>query len=167
MSEDTGKIDLHLVPVENPEELNLILGQSHFIKTVEDLHEALAGAVPGLQFGIAFCESSGPRLVRRSGNDDELVALAVRNALSIGAGHSFIVFLRQGFPVNVLGQIKSVSEVCQIYCATANPVQVIVAETAAGRGILGVVDGGSPLGVESEADVEARKRLLRELGYKL
>jgi uncharacterized protein len=167
MSEDTGKIDLHLVPVENPEELNLILGQSHFIKTVEDLHEALAGAVPGLQFGIAFCESSGPRLVRRSGNDDELVALAVRNALSIGAGHSFIVFLRQGFPVNVLGQIKSVSEVCQIYCATANPVQVIVAETAAGRGILGVVDGGSPLGVESEADVKARKRLLRELGYKL
>ena len=121
MSEDTGKIDLHLVPVENPEELNLILGQSHFIKTVEDLHEALAGAVPGLQFGIAFCESSGPRLVRRSGNDDELVELAVRNALSIGAGHSFIVFLRQGFPVNVLGQIKSVSEVCQIYCATANP----------------------------------------------
>ena len=167
MSEDSGKIDLHLVPVDKPEELNVILGQSHFIKTVEDLHEALAGAVPGLEFGIAFCESSGPRLVRRSGNDDELVELAVRNALSIGAGHSFIVLLRQGFPVNVLGQIKSVPEVCQIYCATANPVQVIVAETAAGRGILGVVDGGSPLGVESEADVEARRRLLRELGYKL
>jgi uncharacterized protein len=167
MSEDAGKIDLHLVPVDNPEELNLILGQSHFIKTVEDLHEALAGAVPGLRFGLAFCESSGPRLVRRSGNDDELVALAVRNALSIGAGHSFIVFLRDGFPVNVLNQIKSVPEVCRIYCATANPVQAIVAETAAGRGILGVVDGGSPLGVESEADVEARTRLLRELGYKL
>ena len=167
MSEDAGKIDLHLVPVENPEELNLILGQSHFIKTVEDLHEALAGAVPGLRFAVAFCESSGPRLVRRSGNDDDLVALAVRNALSIGAGHSFIVFLRDGFPVNVLNQIKSVPEVCRIYCATANPVQAIVAETAAGRGILGVVDGGSPLGVEGEADVQARTRLLRELGYKL
>jgi uncharacterized protein len=167
MNEDPGKIELHLIPVEKPEELNLILGQSHFIKTVEDLHEALAGAVPGLRFGIAFCESSGPRLVRRSGNDDELVDLAVHNALSIGAGHSFIVFLRDGFPVNVLGQVKSVPEVCRIYCATANPVQVIVAETSAGRGILGVVDGASPRGVESEADVAARKRLLREIGYKL
>ena len=167
MNEDAGKMELQLVEVENPEELNLILGQSHFIKTVEDLHEALAGAVPGLRFGIAFCESSGPRLVRRSGNDQALVELAVRNALSIGAGHSFIVFLREGFPVNVLGQVKLVPEVCRIYCATANPVQVIVAETPAGRGILGVVDGGSPLGVESEADVTARKRLLRDIGYKL
>ena len=167
MNEDAGKMELQLVEVENPKELNLILGQSHFIKTVEDLHEALAGAVPGLRFGIAFCESSGPRLVRRSGNDQALVELAVRNALSIGAGHSFIVFLREGFPVNVLGQVKLVPEVCRIYCATANPVQVIVAETPAGRGILGVVDGGSPLGVESEADVTARKRLLRDIGYKL
>ena len=167
MNEDAGKMELQLVQVENPEELNLILGQSHFIKTVEDLHEALAGAVPGLRFGIAFCESSGPRLVRRSGNDQALVELAVRNALSIGAGHSFIVFLREGFPVNVLGQVKLVPEVCRIYCATANPVQVIVAETPAGRGILGVVDGGSPLGVESDADVTARKRLLRDIGYKL
>lgn len=160
-------LDVHLVPVEKPPELNLILGQSHFIKTVEDLHEALAGAVPQLRFGIAFCESSGPRLVRRSGNDGELVELATRNALAIGAGHSFIAFLREGFPVNVLNQVKLVPEVCRIYCATANPVQVIVGETDAGRGILGVVDGGSPLGVESDADVEARRELLRAIGYKL
>ncbi len=167
MAEPTTQVELHVVAVEKPEELNLILGQSHFIKTVEDLHEALAGAVPGLRFGIAFCESSGPRLVRRSGNDPELVELATRNATAIGAGHSFVVFLREGFPVNVLNQVKLVPEVCRIYCATANPVQVIVAETAAGRGILGVVDGGSPLGVESEADVAARKELLRQIGYKL
>jgi adenosine/AMP kinase len=162
-----AQIELQVVAVDKPEDLNLILGQSHFIKTVEDLHEALAGAVPGLRFGIAFCESSGPRLVRQSGNDPELVELATRNATAIGAGHSFIVFLREGFPVNVLNQVKLVPEVCRIYCATANPVQVIVGETAAGRGILGVVDGGSPLGVESEADVAARKQLLRQIGYKL
>jgi uncharacterized protein len=167
MAEPATKIALHVVAVEKPDELNLILGQSHFIKTIEDLHEALAGAVPQLRFGIAFCESSGPRLVRRSGNDPELVELATRNATAIGAGHSFIVFLREGFPVNVLNQVKLVPEVCRIYCATANPVQVIVGETAAGRGILGVVDGGSPLGVESEADVAARKQLLRQIGYKL
>jgi uncharacterized protein len=167
MAERTTDVALHVQAVEKPEGLNLILGQSHFIKTVEDLHEALAGAVPGLRFGIAFCESSGPRLVRRSGNDPELVELATRNALAIGAGHSFIVFLREGFPVNVLNQVKLVPEVCRIYCATANPVQVVVAETAAGRGILGVIDGGSPLGVESEADIAARKELLREIGYKL
>ena len=161
------RIELQLVAVDRPDELNLIIGQSHFIKTVEDVHEALAGAVPGLRFGIAFCESSGSRLVRRSGNDPELVELATRNALAIGAGHSFIVFLREGFPVNVLNQVKLVPEVCRIYCATANPVQVIVAETPAGRGILGVIDGGSPLGVETEADIAARRELLRELGYKL
>ncbi len=160
-------IELHLVAVEKPEELNLILGQSHFIKTVEDLHEALAGAVPQLRFGFAFCEASGPRLVRCSGNDPELVELATRNALAIGAGHSFIVFLREGFPVNVLNQIKLVPEVCRIYCATANPVQVIVGETSAGRGILGVIDGAAPLGVETEEDVAARRQLLREIGYKL
>ena len=160
-------VSLDVVALDKPEDVNVIVGQAHFIKTVEDLHEALAGAVLGLRFGIAFCESSGPRLVRRSGNDESLVELAVRNALSIGAGPSFIVFLREGFPLNVLGQVKLVPEVCRIYCATANPVQVIVAETAAGRGILGVVDGGSPLGVESEADVAERKRLLREIGYKL
>lgn len=167
MNETTETVELHVVAVDKPEELNLILGQSHFIKTVEDVHEALAGAVPGLRFAIAFCESSGPRLVRRSGNDPELVELATRNALAIGAGHSFIVFLRQGFPVNVLGQVKLVPEVCRIYCATANPVQVIVAQTTAGRGILGVIDGGSPLGVETEADVAERKQLLRQIGYKL
>ena len=167
MNETGEKIELYVVAINKPDELNLILGQSHFIKTVEDLHEALAGAVPGLRFGIAFCESSGPRLVRRSGNDPELVELATRNALAIGAGHSFIVFLREGFPVNVLGQVKLVPEVCRIYCATANPVQVIVAETAAGRGILGVIDGGSPIGVETEADVAERMQLLRQIGYKL
>ncbi len=159
--------ELKLVQVENPDELNFILGQSHFIKTVEDLHEALAGAMPQLRFGIAFCEASGPRLVRRSGNDPELVELAGNNALAIGAGHSFIVFLRDGFPVNVLNQVKLVPEVCRIYCATANPVTVLVAETAAGRGIVGVIDGGPPLGVETEADVAARKQLLRQIGYKL
>jgi adenosine/AMP kinase len=167
MSQSVGNVDLHVVPVEKPEELNLILGQAHFIKTVEDLHEALAGSVPQLRFGIAFCESSGPRLVRQSGNDLELVDLATRNALAIGAGHSFIVFLRDGFPINVLNQVKLVPEVCRIYCATANPVQVIIGETSAGRGILGVVDGGSPLGVESESDLAARKALLRQIGYKL
>ncbi|MGZ4172856.1 MAG: adenosine-specific kinase [Solirubrobacteraceae bacterium] len=160
-------MQLHAVAVEKPEELNLIVGQAHFIKTVEDLHEALAGTVPQLRFGIAFCESSGPRLVRRSGNDPELIELATRNAMAIGAGHSFIVFLRDGFPVNVLNPVKLVPEVCRIYCATANPVQVIVAETTAGRGILGVVDGGCPLGVETESDVAARKQLLRQIGYKL
>ena len=162
-----AQIELQVVAVKKLEDLNLILGQSHFIKTVEDLHEALAGAVPGLRFGIAFCESSGPRLVRRVGQRSELVELATRNALAIGVGHSFIVFLRNGFPVNVLNQVKLVPEVCRIYCATANPVEVIIAETTSGRGIVGVVDGGSPLGVESESDVVARKQLLREIGYKL
>lgn len=159
-------MELQLVRIEKPEDVNLILGQSHFIKTVEDLHEALAGSSPHLRFGLAFCESSGPRLVRRSGNDEELVRLAVENALALGAGHSFLVFLREGYPVNVLNQVKQVPEVCRIYCATANAVEVVVAETEQGRGILGVVDGGVPLGVESEDDVVARKELLRRLGYK-
>jgi adenosine/AMP kinase len=155
------------VPIDKPDDLNLVLGQSHFIKTVEDVHEVLAGSSPHLRFGLAFCESSGPRLVRRSGNDVELVELAVRNAVAIGAGHCFLVFLREGFPVNVLNQLKQVPEVCRIFCATANPVQVIVTETAGGRAILGVVDGGSPLGVETDEDVVARKELLRTIGYKL
>jgi adenosine/AMP kinase len=159
--------ELQLVPIDKPADLNLILGQAHFVKTVEDLHEAFVGTAAALRFGIAFCESSGPRLVRRSGNDPELVELATRNALAIGAGHSFIAFLRDGFPVNVLNQIKQVPEVCRIYCATANPVQVFVAETALGRAILGVIDGGSPLGVETDEDVADRKRLLRDIGYKL
>lgn len=160
-------MELLTVAVEKPEELNVILGQSHFIKTVEDLHEALAGSSPHLKFGLAFCEASGPRLVRRSGNDPELVELAVRNALAIGAGHSFIVFLRDGYPVNVLNAIKQVPEVCRIFAATANPLEVLVAVTARGRGIAGVIDGEPPLGVETDADVAARKGLLRAIGYKL
>lgn len=160
-------MEIQSVPIENPEELNLILGQSHFIKTVEDLHEVLAQSSGSLEFGLAFCEASGPRLVRRSGNADDLVELAVRNAVAVGSGHSFIVFLRNGFPVSVLNAVKAVPEVCRIFCATANPVQVLVAETDQGRGIIGVVDGGSPLGVETEADVVARKGLLRQFGYKL
>ncbi len=160
-------MELSLVPIEKPEDLNLVLGQAHFIKTVDDLHEALAGSSPHLRFGIAFCESSGPRLVRRSGNDDELVELAVRNLRAIGAGHAFLLFLRDGFPVNVLNQLKQVPEVCRIFCATANPVEVVVVESEQGRGILGVVDGGTPLGVEGEDDVAARRELLRRIGYKL
>ena len=160
-------MELQVVRVENPGELNFILGQSHFIKTVEDLHEALAGSSPALRFGLAFCESSGPRLVRSSGNDEELVALAARNAQAIGAGHSFIVFLRDGFPINVLNAVKMVPEVCRIFCATANSVEVILATTEQGRAVLGVVDGGSPLGIETEADVADRVAMLRRFGYKL
>jgi uncharacterized protein len=160
-------LDIQTVRIDKPEDLNFILGQSHFIKTVEDLYETLAGSSPHLKFGIAFCESSGPRLVRRAGNDDELVELATRNVLAIGAGHSFILFLREGFPVNVLNQVKQVPEVCRIYCATANPAEVLVVQTEQGRAIVGVVDGGSPQGVETEEDVGARMRLLRAIGYKL
>ena len=160
-------MDLEVVSIERPGDLNVIVGQSHFIKTVEDLHEAFVGTSAALRFGIAFCEASGARLVRRSGNDDELVDLATRNALAIGAGHSFVAFLREGFPVNVLNQVKQVPEVCRIYCATANAVEVIVAETALGRGIAGVIDGEPPLGVETTEDVADRMRLLREIGYKL
>lgn len=160
-------MQLVTVTIEKPEELNVVLGQAHFIKTVEDLYEALAGSSPHLRFGLAFCESSGPRLVRRAGNDAELVELATRNALAVGAGHFFVIFLREGFPLNVLNQVKQVAEVCHVFCATANPVEVILAETDQGRGILGVVDGGSPLGIETESDAEARKALLRRIGYKL
>ncbi|HET8542702.1 MAG TPA: adenosine-specific kinase [Anaeromyxobacter sp.] len=155
------------VPVEKPDDVNVVIGQSHFIKTVEDLHEVLAASAPALRFGLAFCESSGPRLVRRSGNDPGLVEGATRIAQAIGAGHSFVILLREGFPVNVLNAVKLVQEVCTIHCATANPVEVIVAQTAAGRGVLGVVDGGAPLGVETDADVQDRKALLRRFGYKL
>lgn len=158
---------LEVVGIEVPDGTNLILGQAHFIKTVEDLHEALVGSSPHLRFGIAFCEASGPRLVRRSGNDPGLVDLAVQHAVAVGAGHSFVVFLHEGFPVNVLNQLKAVPEVCHIYCASANPVQVVVVRTEQGRGILGVVDGESPLGVEDEDDVRARMALLRDIGYKL
>lgn len=160
-------MELHAVPVDKPEDMNVIIGQSHFIKTVEDVHEALAGISPHLRFGIAFCEASGPCLVRRSGNEEGLVELATRNALAIGAGHSFIVLLEGGYPVNVLNALKQVPEVCGIVCATANPVEVLVAETELGRGIVGVIDGSSPAGVESDADVTDRKALLRAIGYKL
>lgn len=160
-------MELSTVAIEKPEDLNLILGQSHFIKTVEDLHEALAGSSPSLRFGIAFCESSGKRLVRRSGNDEQLTDLAAQNALRIGAGHSFIVFLREGFPVNVLNTVKQVPEVCRVFCATANPVEVVIGATDLGRAILGVVDGSPPLGIEDEDDVAERKQLLRAFGYKL
>jgi adenosine/AMP kinase len=159
-------MDLKLVPIEKPEELNLILGQSHFIKTVEDLHEALVTAIPGIQFGLAFCEASGPCLIRHSGTDGELEALAIRNAQAIGAGHSFLVFLKDAFPINVMNAIKRVPEVCRIYCATANPVQVVVAEADEGRGILGVIDGTSPKGVEDEEGIARRKEFLRMIGYK-
>jgi uncharacterized protein len=156
-----------VVSVDKPDDLNVVIGQSHFIKTVEDLHEAMVGVGGSLRFGLAFCEASGPRLVRRSGNDPELVELATRNALAIGAGHCFVIFLRDGFPVNVLNPVKAVPEVCTIYCATANPVDVLVAVTSRGRGIVGVIDGEPPLGVESEQDVAVRRELLRAIGYKL
>jgi adenosine/AMP kinase len=160
-------MELLTVPIEKPDDVNVIVGQSHFIKTVEDLHEALAGTSASLRFGIAFCESSGPRLVRRSGNDPALVELAVKNALAVGAGHSFFVLLRQGYPVNVLNQVKMVPEVARVFCATANPVEILVARTPRGRGIVGVVDGETPLGVEQEKDVQERHALLRKIGYKL
>lgn len=161
-------MNLITVKIEKPEETNFILGQSHFIKTVEDVHEALVTAVPGIKFGLAFCEASGKCLVRWSGTDETMVELARRNALSIGAGHSFIVFLGDGFyPVNVLNAVKAVPEVCRIFCATANPVEVLIAETEQGRGILGVVDGSSPLGLEADDDIAWRKGFLRMIGYKL
>ncbi|MGO9343127.1 MAG: adenosine-specific kinase [Acidimicrobiales bacterium] len=160
-------MDLHVVLIERPEDLNVVIGQAHFVKTVEDIHEALVSTSPHLRFGLAFCEASGKCLVRRSGNDEQLVEFAVRNARAIGAGHCFVVFLREGYPVNVLNQLKLVPEICNIYCATANPVEVLVAETELGRGILGVIDGSVPVGVESEDEVAERKALLRSIGYKL
>jgi adenosine/AMP kinase len=161
-------MDLLQIPVEIPADANFILGQSHFIKTVEDVHEALVGAIPGVKFGLAFCEASGPALVRWSGTDDGLIELAKENALALGAGHSFILFLGEGFyPVNVLKQVQAVPEVVGIFCATANPVQVIIAETELGRGVLGVIDGMATQGVENDDDIRARKELLRAIGYKL
>lgn len=160
-------MELKIVRIEKPENINFILGQSHFIKTVEDLHEALVGAMPGIQFGIAFCEASGPALVRWSGTSDEMIALAKKNAEALSAGHAFLIFLGNAFPVNVLNAIKAVPEVCRIFCATANPTEVIVAETEQGRGILGVIDGVKTKGVETDADIKERKELLRRFGYKL
>jgi hypothetical protein len=160
-------MELKLVQIDNRDELNFILGQTHFIKSVEDLHESLVTSVPAIKFGLAFNEASGPCLIRRSGTDEALIDLAVKNAQTIGAGHSFIIFLDGSFPINVLNRIKNVPEVCHIFCASANPVQVIIAETEQGRGILGVIDGASPKGVETEADIEKRKDFLRTIGYKL
>ncbi len=159
-------MDLQAIPLEIPEGGNVILGQTHFIKTVEDLYEASVNTVPGMKFGIAFNEASGACLTRVDGNDEGLKALATRNAAAVGAGHTFVIAMREGYPINILGRIKEVPEVCSIFCATANPVEVIVAQTGQGRGILGVVDGASPKGVEGEADVTWRHDLLRKIGYK-
>ncbi len=160
-------MDLSVLSIEKPAEMNFILGHAHFIKTVEDLYEAIVQTNPSMKFGLAFCEASGPCLVRCAGNEEPLVALARKNALAIGAGHTFIIFMESGFPVNILNAIKNVTEVCRVHCATANPTQVIVAETDLGRAILGVVDGEKPKGVEADADVAKRKQFLRTIGYKM
>lgn len=159
-------LELKLVAVEKPADANLILGQSHFIKTVEDLYEAVVSSVPGVKFGLAFCEASGACLVRSEGTDDEMKAVAVAAARTIGAGHSFVIVLKNAFPVNVLNAVKACPEVCRIYCATANPLQVVVAETEQGRGILGVIDGSSPKGTEDAAGIAWRQELLQKIGYK-
>jgi len=159
-------MELIIVKIEAPQETNLILGQTHFIKSVEDLYEALISSVPGIKFGLAFCEASGKCLIRGDGNDEELKKAAKENALAIGAGHSFLIFMRNGFPINVLNAIKSVQEVCSIFCATSNPVDVIIAKTEQGRGILGVIDGESPKGIETAKDEAERKKFLRSIGYK-
>ena len=160
-------MELKSIRIEKPEATNFILGHSHFIKTVEDLHEAIVQTVPHMKFGIAFCEASGPALVRWSGNDATLVELAKKNAFAISSGHAFIIFMEEGFPVNILKTIQNVSEVCTIFCATANPVEVIVAESEQGRGILGVIDGERSKGIETDADINVRKEFLRKIGYKL
>ncbi len=159
-------MEIQTIKIEKTEELNMILGHSHFIKTVEDIHEAIVNTVPGAKFGLAFCEASDVCLVRHTGTDNEMLELAQKNAYALSAGHSFIVFMKDMFPVNVLNAIKNVPEVCRIFCATANPVEVIIAETEQGRGILGVIDGLSSKGIESETDISARKELLRKFGYK-
>mgnify|MGYP001567092578 CR=1 FL=1 len=161
-------MQLTAVRIEKPDAINFILGQTHFIKTVEDVHEALVNAVPGIRFGVAFCEASGKCLIRWTGTDAAMVELAKKNAQAIGAGHTFIVFLGEGFfPVNILNAVKAVPEVCHVFCATANPTEVLVAATDQGRGIVGVVDGSPPKGVEGEADIAWRRDFLRKIGYKL
>ena len=159
-------MQFHPVAIEKPEDINFILGQSHFIKTVEDVHECMVNSVPGINFGMAFCEASGPCLIRHTGTDQELEQLAVKNAQAIGAGHSFIILIRDAFPLNVLPALKNVCEVCHIFCATANPTTVIVVENAKGRGIIGVIDGEKPRGVESSDDARHRREFLRKIGYK-
>lgn len=160
-------MDLQVIAIEKPMDMNLILGQSHFIKTVEDIYEAIVSTNPSMKFGLAFCESSGPALVRYIGNDQKLIEIARKNAMKLGCGHSFIIFMENGFPLNILNVVKNVPEVCNIFCATANPVEVIVAETPQGRGILGVIDGMKSKGIETDTDIKHRKEFLRKIGYKL
>ncbi len=160
-------MELKTVTIENPDELNMIFGHSHFIKTVEDIHEAIVNTVPNAKFGVAFCEASIEQLVRYSGTDEALIELAKKNAWEIAAGHSFIIFMKDMFPINILNTIQNVPEVCRIHCATANPVQVILAETEQGRGVLGIIDGFSPKGIETEEDIKRRKGFLRTIGYKM
>ncbi len=160
------KIEFHVVEVEKPAEINLIFGQSHFIKTVEDIYEAVVSSVPNIKFGVAFCEASGDRLIRYDGTDEDMIALAKKNAKKIGCGHSFIIFMKGAYPINVLNRIKSVDEVCHIFCATANELQIIIAETPQGRGVMGVIDGEPPVGIETEENIMLRKDLLRKFGYK-
>jgi uncharacterized protein len=160
-------MEFQAVRIETPDGANVILGQSHFIKTVEDLYEIVVSSVPGAAFGVAFCEASGPCLIRAAGNDEPLQAAAVRNAQAVGAGHTFVIILKNAFPVNVLNAVKLCQEVCTVFCASANPIEVVVAVTAQGRGIMGVVDGSPPKGAEGPADVAQRKEFLRKIGYKL
>jgi len=161
------KVELKLVKIDVPKDCNIVLGTAHFIKTVEDLYEALKNAVPNIKFGIGFCESSGPCLVRCEGNDEELQSLASKYASDLACGHAFIIFMKNAYPINVLDKVKQVSEVCTIHAATANPLEVIVAETDQGRGILGVIDGMKSKGIETQADAQARRELIRKIGYKL
>jgi len=160
-------MELKVIKIEKPDEMNFILGHSHFIKTVEDLYEVMIGSMPNIKFGIGFCESSGPCLVRYEGNDEKLIELAKKNALNIGAGHAFIIFMDNAYPINVLNAIKNVPEVCRIFCATANKTEVVIGETEKGRAILGVIDGSKSKGIESKEDIKFRKELLRKIGYKL
>jgi hypothetical protein len=160
-------MEIKTIKIQKPENLNIILGQSHFIKTVEDIHESMVNAIPGAKFGVAFCEASGPCLVRFSGTDPELIEFAKSTAYNLASGHCFIIFMKDIYPINVLNAIKSVPEVCRIFCATANPVEVIIAETEQGRGILGVIDGFKSKGIEGDQDIQSRKELLRKFGYKL
>ena len=159
-------MEIKTVSIDKPEDMNFILGQSHFIKTVEDIHEAIVTTAPNMKFGVAFCESSGPALVRFSGNDEKLIEVAKKNALAISAGHCFVIFMENGFPINILNSVKNVPEVCCIFCATANPVDVIVAEIENGRGILGIIDGIKTKGIEGDEDIQERKKFLRKIGYK-
>lgn len=159
-------MELISIKIDAPPETNLILGQTHFIKTVEDLYEVLATSVPGMKFGLAFCEASMERLVRSEGNDNELKKAAEENALALGCGHSFLIFIKDAYPINILNAIKNVPEVCNIFCATANPVEVIIAQSGPGKGIMGVIDGESPVGVETKNDIDERKSFLRTIGYK-